>query len=297
MKLVSILSEGQRFAGVLEDDRVFVTSVPGLDVAIAAGINLKDQPGQWRKVSSVQFDVPLRPGYILCTGNNYTDHLDERLPAAHTVNAPARDLEFFIKAGQTIASLNEPLRLDASIGTKIDQETELGLVVGPACPRRVSEESALDYVFGYLVVNDISARDKQVRFMRDGSSFMVLGASKNFDGATRLSQYVVSTDEIDDVYNLDLRTYVNGELKQQNSTSRLVNSLSRIVAFFSQGLSLQPGGIISTGTPGGTGWGQDRELGGNGQIPPGCTPARYLRPGDEVRSAIGKVGELTFRVE
>ena len=133
--------------------------------------------------------------------------------------------------------------------------------------------------------------------MRDGSSFMVLGASKNFDGATRLSQYVVSTDEIDDLYNLDLRTYVNGELKQQNSTSRLVNSLSRIVAFFSQGLSLRPGGIISTGTPGGTGWGQDGALGGNGQIPPGCTAARYLRPGDEVRSVIAKVGELTFRVE
>jgi len=84
MKLVSILSEGGRFAGVLEDDQVFVTSVPGLDAAIARGIKLKDQPGNWRKASSVQFDVPLRPECLLCTGNNYKDHLDERQPAAHT---------------------------------------------------------------------------------------------------------------------------------------------------------------------------------------------------------------------
>lgn len=297
MKLVSILLEGQRLAGLLEGDDVYVTSVPGLDVAIAAGIRVKDEPGQWRKLSSVQLDVPLRPGSILCTGNNYKDHLEERKPGAHATNAAPRELEFFLKAGQTIASLNEPLRLDPSIGNKIDQETELGLVMGPGCPRRVPEKLALNYVFGYLVVNDLSARDKQVRLMKDGSNFMVLGASKNFDGSTRLSQYVTTADEIDDVYNLELRTYVNGALRQKNSTSRLVNSLSEVVSFFSQGLSLQPGGIISTGTPGGTGWGQDQALGGNGHVPAECTPARYLRLGDEVRSVVGKVGELTFRVE
>ena len=90
---------------------------------------------------------------------------------------------------------------------------------------------------------------------------------------------------------------MNGEIKQKNSTSRLINSFGRIVNFFSQGPSLQPGSIISTGTPGGTAWGQDRALGGTRAVPPHCTPAKYLQPGDEVRSVIEKVGELIFRVE
>ena len=297
MKLVAVLSEGHRLAGILEGDEVFVTGVPGVEAAIAGNVDLKRQPGQWRRIDSVTLDVPLRPGALLCTGSNYKDHLDERMVPTQGIGAPKKELEFFVKAGQTIASLDEPLRLDPLIGAKVDQETELGLVIGRGCPRNVPEEEALNYVFGYLIVNDITARDKQVRFLADGSTFMVLGASKNFDGATRLSRYVVTADEIGDVYNLELRTYVNGELKQHNSTSRLVNSFGTILNFFSQGLSLQPGGVISTGTPGGTAWGQDRALGGKRSVPPGCTPARYLQPGDEVRSIIEKIGELSFRVE
>jgi len=154
----------------------------------------------------------------------------------------------------------------------------------------------MSHVFGYLVANDLTARDKQVRFTPDGSSFMVLGGSKNFDGATRFSSYVVTADEIADVNNLGLRTYLNGEQKQNNSTRNLINSFARIVAFFSKTLTMPPGAVIITGTPGGTGWGQDRELGGKGYVPPQCTPARYLQPGDEVRSVIDEVGEIVFRV-
>jgi len=297
MQLVTVFSDGQRRAGVLEGEEVFVTDVCGVEAAIAGDIDLKRRPGHWGRIESLKFDVPLRPGGVLCTGNNYKDHLDERIMPAQGTDFSTREMEFFVKAGQTIAAPDDALHLDPSIGTKIDQETEVGLVIGRACPRRVREARAMEYVFGYLVVNDITARDKQVRFLPDGSTFMMLGSSKNFDGSTRFSCCVVTADEIDDVYSLQVRTYVNGEMKQNNNTSRLVNSFAKIVAFFSQGLSLQPGGVISTGTPGGTGWGQDPALGGKSSVPPGCTPARYLQPGDQVRSAIEKVGELTFRVE
>jgi 2-keto-4-pentenoate hydratase/2-oxohepta-3-ene-1,7-dioic acid hydratase in catechol pathway len=231
---------------------------------------------------------------LLCTGSNYRDHVEEHEQNAVPTNAPRSEFEFFIKAGQTIAALDDPLILDAVFGAKIDQETELGLVIGPGCPRGVSEAAAADYIFGYLVVNDITARDKQVRLTDSGGAFMVLGASKNFEGSTRLSSYIVTADEIPDLYNLALQTRVNGGLTQNNSTANVINNFSLIVSTFASGLSLQPGGIISTGTPGGTGWGQDRDLGGRGFVPPGCSPARYLQPGDRVESSIEGVGTLHF---
>src|SRR5690606_39334076 len=106
---------------------------------------------------------------------------------------------------------------------------------GPDCPRNVSEEEAAQHIFGYLVINDLTARDKQVRFMDDGSSFMVLGGSKTFDGATRFSHYIVTADEVEDIYNLDIKTYLNGELTQNNSTRNVINNFSQMISFFSDG--------------------------------------------------------------
>jgi 2-keto-4-pentenoate hydratase/2-oxohepta-3-ene-1,7-dioic acid hydratase in catechol pathway len=297
MKLVSFLNDGKACAGILEGDEVYATGIPGLQPVIVNRLNLRSVPGTWKKLSSIRLDVPLRPSALLGTGSNYADHLEERVPASGGSNAPKRELEFFVKAGMTIAGLEDALKLDPGLGKKIDQETELGLVIGAGCPRNVSEREAQDYVFGYLVINDLTARDKQVRFMPSGGSFMVLGASKNFDGATRFSHYILTADEVPDVYNLGIRTYLNGELKQNNSTRNVINTFSRMISFFSEGISLPAGAIITTGTPGGTGWGQDLELGGKGYVPPDCTPSRYLKVGDEVRSVVEGVGELTFRVE
>jgi len=297
MKLVSILSDGGLAAGLLEGDEVFVSDVPGLMPVIANRIDLKSRNGTWKRLADLQLDVPIRPGAILGTGSNYVDHLDERVPASAGNNAPKRELEFFVKGGMTIAGLDDPFRLDEGVGAKIDQETELGIVMGVGCPRFADENTAIDHVFGYLVINDLTARDKQVRFMADGSSFMVLGASKTFDGSTRFSHYIITADEVPNVYDLSLRTYLNGEMTQNNSTANVINSFGRMISFFSEGITLSAGTVITTGTPGGTGWGQDKELGGKGYVPPECVPARYLRPGDQVRSVVEGVGELTFNVE
>jgi len=99
------------------------------------------------------------------------------------------------------------------------------------------------------------------------------------------------------IYNLDIKTFMNGQMTQNNSTRNLINSLGRIISFFSNVLDLTPGTVITTGTPGGTGWGQDTSLGGKGFIPPGCVAAHYLRPGDEVCSVVQGVGEILFRAE
>jgi 2-keto-4-pentenoate hydratase/2-oxohepta-3-ene-1,7-dioic acid hydratase in catechol pathway len=297
MKLVSVIDGGDRKVGVREGDDIFVAETPGIEAVIANTIAVRACPGQWRKLSGLRLEVPLLPGAVLGTGSNYKDHLDERVPASEGVNAPPRELEFFVKSGLTVAGLHDPFRLDPSLGLKIDQETELGIVMGAGCRRNMSEEEALSKVFGYIVANDLTARDKQVRLLPDGSNFMVLGASKNFEGATRLSSQIVTADEITNVYDLGLRTYLNGELKQNNSTRNLINSFARIVSFFSEVLLLRPGTVIITGTPGGTGWGQDAELGGKGFVPPDCTPARYLKSGDVVCSVIEEVGELSFTVE
>jgi 2-keto-4-pentenoate hydratase/2-oxohepta-3-ene-1,7-dioic acid hydratase in catechol pathway len=281
---------------VLEGDEIFVTEVPGLDTAIANGLDVKAQKGVWQKLADLRLDTPLRPGAVIGTGSNYVDHLDERIPASVGNNAPKREMEFFVKAGITVANLEDPLWLAPNLGAKIDQETELALVMRPGCQRDILEAHAMDMVFGYLVANDLTARDKQVRLQPDGTNFMVLGASKNFDGATRFSNSVVTADEVPDVNALWLRTYLNGEMKQNNNTSNLINSFARIVSFFSEVLTFRGGDVIITGTPGGTGWGQDAQLGGKGYIPPNCTPARYLRAGDEVHSVIDAVGEIRFRV-
>lgn len=294
MKLGTVLIDGARRAALVENDDVFVGELE-LAAVIAQRLDLRKASGRWSKIDTLTFDVPLRPAVLLCTGSNYSDHVDEHTENAIPVNAPKREFEFFVKAGMTVASLAEPLVLDSAFGEKIDQETELGLVIGPDCPRGISLEDAREHIFGYLVVNDLTARDKQVRLTKEGGAFMVLGASKNFEGSTRLSQFIVTADEVDP-YDLSLRTRVNGQMTQNNSTANIMTPFDLIVSTFASGMALEAGMIISTGTPGGTGWGQDPELGGLGFVPPGCAAARYLRSGDVVESEIEGIGSLRFNV-
>jgi len=297
VRLASVIVDGARKAAIIDGDEAFVTDIPGLEVAIAGSYELGRCSGKRHPLRNILLDVPIRPPVLLCTGSNYRDHVEERALSAEAVNTSSRDMEFFLKAGQTIAELGSALRLSTGIGTKIDQETEVGLVMGRDCPRGVTPKEAMDYVFGFIVANDVTARDKQVRIMRDGTIVMALGASKNFDSATRLGSSIVTKEEIPDIAALAVRTFVNGELTQNNSTANLIHSFGEIISFFSTGLTLEAGCIILTGTPGGTGWGQDSELGGNGFVPPQCKRARYLRSGDEIRSEVSHVGSLTFNVE
>jgi 2-keto-4-pentenoate hydratase/2-oxohepta-3-ene-1,7-dioic acid hydratase in catechol pathway len=289
MRLASVISGGERWAAVVEDDRAFVTDVPGLDAALTAAIDLQSARGEWRPLADVRFDAPLRPPVVLCTGQNYRDHLAEKAPV--DVDEP----EFFLKAGQTIAAPDDPTLIERDVSEKLDYETELGVVIGRR-GRRVDPSHALEHVFGYVVLNDLTARDRQVKMSADGHTALSLGTSKNFDGSTRLASWITTADEVGDLGNLALTTRVSGELRQSNTTENMVFDVAELIAFVSRFLTLRPGAVLATGTPGGTGWGQDPQLGGTGVTPPGCEPGRYLEAGDKVESEVERVGRLTFEV-
>jgi 2-keto-4-pentenoate hydratase/2-oxohepta-3-ene-1,7-dioic acid hydratase in catechol pathway len=288
-RLVSVIQDGERFAGVLDGDRLEVSDRPGgLDAIVAAGLGPSDIGGRAVAVEEVTFDAPLRPPVILCAGQNYRSHLDEKAPVE--VNNP----EFFIKAGQTIAAPGDPFPLDHRLTSKLDYETELGVVVGKG-GRFIPAAEAYDHVFGYTVINDLTARDRQV--VRENGHFgMALGPGKNFDGSTRMASVVVPVEEVEQPPARLLTTHVGGELRQSSNTSELIFDVPRIVEYLSGLLTLRSGTVIATGTPGGTGWGLDAELGGTAVTPPGCAPGRYLEPGDEVKSEIEGIGSICFSV-
>src|SRR5215204_2682151 len=289
MRLASVVLGGERRAAIIEGDRAFVTDVPGLDAAIAGSIDLMSARGDWRPLAEVELDAPLRPPVVFCAGQNHRDHLAEKAPVE--VDEP----EFFLKAGQTIAAPDDPVLIERDVTEKLDCETELGVVIGRR-GRRVDPSNALEHVFGYVVVNDLTARDRQVKKSAEGHTTLSLGTSKNFDGSTRLAPWVTSADEVGDPRDLALTTRVRGELRQSNTTANMLFDVAELIAFVSRFLTLHPGVVLATGTPGGTGWGQDPELGGTGVTPEGCEPGQYLQAGDKVESEVERVGRLTFEV-
>lgn len=288
MTYCTVLIDGIRHAGLLRHDVVAVDPRPGgLDAALAAGGRLRQ--GREIDAADAVFDAPLRPPVVFCVGQNYADHLDEKAP----VHRP--EPEFFLKAGQTIAAPGDPAILDPRVTAKLDYETELGIVIGRP-GRAIDVRRALDHVAGYVALNDLTARDRQVVIHPDGSHSFALGPAKNFDGSTRMGPTMVPSDELD-IADLTLTTTVDGELRQQNSTANLISSIPEIVAFVSTLLTLQAGAVIATGTPGGTGWGTDPDLGGTGRTPPGLVPASYLQPGQFVEGRIGDRLTCSFHVQ
>jgi 2-keto-4-pentenoate hydratase/2-oxohepta-3-ene-1,7-dioic acid hydratase in catechol pathway len=287
-----ILGDGSRRAAVIEGEEAWVSEVPGIDAALASGVTLAGLSGSAGRLAAVQdlvFDAPLRPPVILCLGQNYRDHLDEKPPV------DLAEPEFFLKAGQTLAAPSAPCVYRRAVTGKLDYETELGVVIGRTA-HDVRPETALDFVAGYVVMNDLTARDRQVVRGPDGSLSYALGPAKNFDGSARIGAFLETADAIGDPQGLELSTSVSGELRQLNTTAAMIFPVAELIAFLSRLLTLQPGAVISTGTPGGTGWGTDTELGGTGHTPRGCVPARYLQPGDTVVGRIEHVGTCEFQI-
>ncbi len=239
----------------------------------------------------VRLLAPMIPSTILCSGSNYHSHNKEK------ANAPlsGKEPEFFVKTGDCVVGPNESIIFDALLTEKLDSETELAIVIGKP-GRHIPVESALDHVFGYTIVNDVTARDRQVRFKPDGSTWYELGRGKAFDSSAPLGPCIVTSDEIRDPQNLHLRTRINGELRQSGNTKDMIWSCAELVHFFSINFTLRPGMVIITGTPAGTAWSSDKSLGGN-WIPSEdgekLIPAKdYNRPGDIVESEIEGIGVL-----
>lgn len=291
----SVIMAGGRYAAVLEPDRVGLTNFPGLDEAVGSGGRLTDHVVRWVDRADVEIDTPLHPPVFFCLGQTYSSHVREKEMTGFAANVRPTEPEFFIKAGQTALRPGAPFELDSTRIRKLDYETELGVVIGRPADR-VPVSAALDHVYGYLVINDVTARERQVRTASDGSTRMAADAAKNFAHATWLSPSVVPRELIQDLSKLTISTRVNNELRQLDTLDSLLFNVAELVSYLSYLLPLLPGTVIATGTPGGTGWSMDPELGGTGTTPAGCVPGRYLQVGDEVVSEVEEIGRISTRV-
>ena len=207
------------------------------------------------------------PGKILCVGLNYSKH------AAETGAAPPDEPVLFSKFNNTIAAHNEDIPLQADWET-VDYESELGVVMG-ATARNVSVDEALDAVFGYCNMNDLSERNFQMK-----SGQWLLG--KTLDKFLPLGPYVVTADEIPDPQNLSIKGWLNGELRQSSNTADMIFSVAEVIAYASRIMTLQPGDVISSGTPEGVIMGMD--------------PRVWLKPGDEYIVEVEGLGKLANRM-
>ncbi|WP_323769785.1 fumarylacetoacetate hydrolase family protein [Antarctobacter sp.] len=206
-------------------------------------------------------------GKFICVGLNYSDHAAES-----GMDVPPEPIIFF-KATSAICGPNDDVEIPRN-STATDWEVELAVVIGKTA-KYVSEEDALDHVAGYCVVNDVSERDFQIK--RQGQ--WVKGKSADTFGPT--GPWLVTRDEVPDPQNLDMFLEVNGHRYQDGNTRTMVYGVAHLVSYISQFMSLQPGDIISTGTPPGVGMGQK--------------PPLYLKPGDVMHLGIQGLGEQRQR--
>ena len=270
--------------------RDVISFIRGADLALEAATRLlKQRPANaLHRLDSVRLVAPMWPSTILCAGSNYREHNEEKAGSPTSGKEP----EFFLKTSDSVIGPEESIQFDERLTRKLDCETELGIVIG-AAGRHIPKEHALKHVFGYTIVNDVTARDRQVR--RSGSfTWYELGRGKAFDTSAPLGPCIVTADEIADPQILDIRTRINGELRQSSNTRNMIWTCADLIHFFSINFTLKPGMVIITGTPAGTAWSADKELGGHWQPKEGLVAAtRYCLPGDVIECEIQGIGVLT----
>jgi len=259
MKIVRFeTGEGRIHLGRQRDDG----AVERLDGELFDGLAPTGEVRQPRRILA-----PLIPTTVYCIGANYRRHCDEC-----NVAYPEQPI-VFMKGANALVDPGQPIVMPSVCdGDEVDYEGELAVVIGKRC-KNVSRERALDYVLGYTCANDVSARNWQKN--RGGGQWC---RGKGFDTFLPLGPALVTGDEIPDPAELTLRTWVNGDLRQESPTNDMIFDIPELIAFLSSGTTLLPGTVILTGTPHGVGLGFD--------------PPRMLRPGDEVRIEIDRIGAL-----
>lgn len=265
MRLCSFRGPDGPVAGLVEGDVV----VP-LAVADAIDVIRGADPvpaGDAVPLSSVVLEAPVVPGNAFGIGLNYRAH------AAETGKEPPEEPVLFAKMRGTVNRPSGPV-VHPEWTRRLDYEGELGVVIGPRA-HRVPVERALEHVFGYMVVDDVSARDRQksepqwIR-AKSGWGFMPMGP------------WITSADEAGDPQDMRIRTWVNGDLRQDTSTADMIFTVAELVSFASHVFPLEPGDVLATGTPRGVGVGMD--------------PMRFLQPGDIVRIEISRLGVIEHEI-
>ena len=272
MKLVTYsVGDGALEVGALEGEEIrpLGGSASGMIEFIVAGGS--PEPGEdMVPLQDARLHAPIqRPAKLIGIGLNYSDHAEET-----GADIPEKPIVFG-KYSNSVVGPNEAIRIP-EITEQVDYEAELAVIIGRAA-RNVSEEEALDYVFGYTNANDVSSRDLQ---FSEGGQWT---RSKSIDTFCPIGPCIVTKDEVPDPQNLSIRATLNGEVVQDGHTSKMIFSVAQIVSFLSSGMTLEPGDVIITGTPPGVGMARDPQL--------------WMKPGDEVIIEVEGLGALTNPVE
>jgi 2-keto-4-pentenoate hydratase/2-oxohepta-3-ene-1,7-dioic acid hydratase in catechol pathway len=263
MRLVTFQGPGiPPQAGIVSGDRVEGLGKEMLSV-IAAGTP-PSAAGPSYELSAVKLLAPIpRPPKLICVGLNYRDHAHEaglEIPSIPTI---------FSKFSNVVIGPHEPIVLPKAC-TRPDYEAEFAFVIGPG-GRHIPAARAMEHVFGYTIVNDVSARDYQF-----GTSQWLMG--KTFDSFAPMGPWIVTKDEIADPHVLDVSLAIAGQVLQSSNTRELLFGVPALIEFISTVVTLEPGDVVSTGTPAGVGFARK--------------PPRYLLPGDEVVIRVAGIGEL-----
>ncbi len=287
MKLVTYSSGGAEWVGAVHDGALYdlaEVGAPGMMIelieageeALAGVREALASPSGGRPLTEVQLlaPIPVPRRNVMCVGWNYAEHFEEgqgRRGPGGSDDMPEYPA-FFTKLPTCVVGPGADVQLDPRISEKLDWEVELAVVIGVA-GRDVSQERALDHVFGYSIANDVSVRDVQRR--HGGQWFR----GKSMDTHCPLGPWIVTRDEIADPQKLRLTCKVNGETKQAASTADMVFQIPRLIEELSRGTTLLPGDVILTGTPSGVGFAR--------------TPPEYLHPGDVMELEIEAIGVLS----
>jgi len=276
MRLVTFQRGAHPEPGVLNGDEIVAIRAAGFEsvqAVISGGAGALDGVARWLasppwgeiiKIADVRLHAPLpRPPKIICIGLNYRAHALESkmdIPEVPTV---------FAKFPNAAIGCGEAIVLPKN-STKPDYEAEMAFVIGKH-GRHIAAENWREYVFGYMNLNDVSARDFQLRT----SQWMI---GKTFDTFAPMGPALVTADEIADPHALDISTTINGEVLQQSNTNDLIFKIPELIAYLSSVFTLEPGDVIATGTPSGVGFARK--------------PPRWLKAGDEVVVRVEGLGEL-----
>lgn len=277
MKLVTYLQNGMERVGLLSGDGSAVRPLPcpDMNALIESGDlgRIAAQAGEELSLEAVTLLAPIpRPRQdIICLGMNYRAHLEEA--AGYDAEAFAKERPTAVYFSKRVTEAVPPegvIQSHRGLVERLDYEAELAVILGRTA-RGVKAAEAGEYIFGYTIVNDVSARDVQT-----GHKQWYFG--KSLDGFTPMGPCIVTADEIPFPPALDISAKVNGETRQEANTALLINSIGEVLKELTAGMTLLPGTIIATGTPAGVGMGFD--------------PPKFLRPGDVVECEVEGIGVL-----
>ncbi|RLK46300.1 2-keto-4-pentenoate hydratase/2-oxohepta-3-ene-1,7-dioic acid hydratase in catechol pathway [Alkalispirillum mobile] len=275
MRIATVEYNGKTLPVRVADDGTTVTPLAGVDsvqALLEGGTTPRPAETPAIPIEQVRLlaPIPVPRRNIMCLGLNYADHAEESMAAKGRDWKLPEAPVVFTKATTSVTGPGAAVVVDPKVTEQLDWEVELGVVIGRG-GRHIPQERALEHVFGYTVVNDLSARDLQFRHKQ-----FFLG--KSMDGSCPMGPWITTADAVPDPQALRLTCRVNGELKQDGHTGQMVFSIAETIATLSRVMTLQPGDVIATGTPAGVGFARK--------------PPEYLWPGDVVECEIEGLGTL-----